>query len=413
MRLGFYIALLLFAPLGLAADLKDLRLWEGPESTRVVFDLSGSTQHKIFTLSNPDRIVIDIGGVGGAAVPLVSRTSGKGVVQKLRAGPRDNGLRVVLDVSAPVEPKSFSMLPNAGYGHRLVVDLISKSAKAAEATQAALGPVSPSVRVTEKPIIVAIDAGHGGEDPGASGRQGLREKDVVLSIARKLAKLVNEQPGMRAVLTRDGDYYVGLRDRVNKARESQADLFVSIHCNAFSRSDMSGTAVYVVSNKGATSEYARWLANKENSADMVGGIDIQNKDNELAAVLIDLSQTATMEASFDLGSRMLESLGRVNNLQKPRVQQAAFAVLKAPDIPSILIETAFLTNPHEERQLASDEYQSKMAYSMLSGIKGYFESYRPQQQVVENEASLMQVSVTQPVKRERKNRRSYNNNSSH
>lgn len=408
MRLSFYIALWLFAPLALAADLKDLRLWEGPDNTRVVFDLNGSAEHKIFSLSNPDRIVIDISGVSGNAVSLVSRTAGKGVVQKLRAGPRENGLRVVLDVSAPVDPKSFNILPNGGYGHRLVVDLFGKSAKQAEPTQAPQEPGSPAVRVTEKPIIVAIDAGHGGEDPGALSRHGLREKDVVLSIARKLAKLVNDQPGMRAVLTRDGDYYVGLRDRVNKARESQADLFVSIHCNAFSHSEMSGTAVYVVSHKGATSEYARWVANKENSADMVGGIEIQDKDNELAAVLIDLSQTATMEASFDLGNRMLESLGNVNNLQKPHVQQAAFVVLKAPDIPSVLIETAFLTNPHEERLLGSDEYRTKMARSMLDGVKGYFESYRPQQQVVVNDASPVSAPITRPVSLERRRKRAHN-----
>lgn len=401
MRLSIYIALLLFAPLTLAAELRDVRLWDGPDGTRVVFDLSGTADHKVFTLSNPDRIVIDITGLNGDAVSLVGKTAGKGVVQKLRAGPRENGVRVVLDVNTLVDPKSFSILPNGGYGHRLVVDLVSKTAKVVEAAPAAV-PASPTIRVTEKPIVVAIDAGHGGEDPGAQSKHGLREKDVVLSIARKLADLVNEQPGMQAVLTRDGDYYVGLRDRVIKARKAQADLFVSIHCNAFSHSDMSGTAVYVVSNKGATNEHARWLANKENSADMVGGIEIQDKDNELAAVLIDLSQTATMEASFDLGSRMLDSLGHINSLQKPRVQQAAFVVLKAPDIPSVLVETAFLTNPSEERLLASSEYQDKMAHSMLNGIKGYFDSYRPQQRVVENDNAIEALPRAQPVSLERK-----------
>lgn len=410
MRSGLYLALLLFAPLSWAADLRDLRLWEGPDSTRVVFDLSDSAQHKIFTLSNPDRIVVDISGVSGNAIALVSRTAGKGIVQKLRAGPRDHGLRIVLDVKSPVDPKSFSILPNGGYGHRLVVDLVSKTDKPTETAHTIPEPVSPTVRVTEKPIIVAIDAGHGGEDPGAMSRRGLREKDVVLSIAHKLARLIDEQPGMQAVLTREGDYYVGLRERVNKARKSQADLFVSIHCNAFSHSEMNGTAVYVVSGKGATSEHARWLAQKENSADMVGGIEIQDKDNELAAVLIDLSQTATMEASFDLGSRMLDSLGQINNLQKPQVQQAAFAVLKAPDIPSILIETAFLTNPSEERLLGSEDYQNKMARSMLGGIKGYFESYRPQQQVVENDTTLAPAHYAQPVRLERKRQRGHSNN---
>lgn len=404
MRLSLYIALLLFAPLTWATELRDVRLWDSPEGTRVVFDLSASTNHKVFSLNNPDRIVIDIGDVGSGAIALIGKTAGKGMVQKLRAGPRDHGLRVVLDVSTPVDPKSFSIQPNGGYGYRLVVDLASKTARTEEAIPAPVAPSSPTVRVTEKPIIVAIDAGHGGEDPGASSKSGLQEKDVVLAIAHKLARLVNDQPGMRAVLTRDGDYYVGLRERVVKARKAQADLFVSIHCNAFSHSDMSGTAVYVVSSKGATSEHARWLAHKENSADMVGGIEIQDKDNELAAVLIDLSQTATMEASFDLGTRLLDSLGQINNLQKPRVQQAGFAVLKAPDIPSVLIETAFLTNPKEERLLGSSDYQDKMADSMLRGIKGYFDSYRPQQQVVEAEgdSSLNPLPRTQPVKLERK-----------
>jgi N-acetylmuramoyl-L-alanine amidase len=211
------------------------------------------------------------------------------------------------------------------------------------------------------------------------------EKDVSLAIAKRLARLINDQPGMKAVLTRDGDYYVGLRERVQKARQVQADLFISVHCNALTRPDMHGTAVYVLSPRGATNEHARWLANQENSADMVGGIDIQEKDHELAAVLIDLSQSATMEASFDLGSRMLGSLGQINNLQKDKVQQAAFVVLKAPDIPSVLVETAFITNPVEEKQLASAEYQQQMAESMLDGVKGYFQSYRPQQQIVVNE----------------------------
>jgi N-acetylmuramoyl-L-alanine amidase len=411
MRLALYIALLLFAPLSWATELRDVRLWDSPEGTRVVFDLSAATDYKVFSLNNPDRIVIDIVGVGREGIAKASKAAGKGIVQKLRAGPRENGMRVVLDVSTPVNPKSFSILPNNGYGYRVVVDLDNAVARAEAPAlippPAPVAPSSPTVHVTEKPIIVAIDAGHGGEDPGASSQSGLQEKDVVLSIAHKLAKLVNSQPGMQAVLTRDGDYYIGLRDRVVKARKAQADLFVSIHCNAFSHSSMSGSAVYVVSNKGATNEHARWLANKENSADMVGGIEIQDKDNELAAVLIDLSQTATMEASFDLGNRMLDSLGQINNLQKPHVQQAGFVVLKAPDIPSVLIETAFLTNPKEELELGSPDYQEKMAHSMLDGIKGYFDSYRPQQQVVENEgdSSLNPLPRTQAVKLERKLKR--------
>jgi len=419
-RFLILIALLSTSHLASAAELRDLRLWDSPESTRLVFDLSDEVQHKVFTLSNPDRVVIDITAVDKkSATDFISKATLKGVVTKMRYGARDDGaIRVVLEVSKPVNPKSFSIQPNGAYGHRLVVDLIDvvpatsavlptpapqpiapaapakvipapppPVAVAPQAQAQAAVMTKPGVRLTEKPIVIAVDAGHGGEDPGAIGPTGVQEKDVSLAIARRLVRLINEQPGMKAVMTRDGDYYVGLRERVQRARKVQADLFVSVHCNALHRPDMHGTAVYVLSPRGATSEHARWLANQENSADLVGGIEIQDKDHDLAAVLIDLSQSATMEASFDLGSRMLSSLGQINNLQKDQVQQAGFAVLKAPDIPSVLVETAFITNPEEEKQLASPDYQQQMAESMLSGIKGYFQSYRPQQQVVVNESS--------------------------
>lgn len=415
-RLFILIALLSFSPLASAAELRDLRLWDSPESTRLVFDLNGEVQHKVFTLNNPDRVVIDISTIDKKnAAELINNAALKGVVTKMRSGMRDDGVtRVVLEVSKPVDPKIFSILPNGAYGHRLVVDLFNGAATASSAAAAApavvvpapqaSAPVAaakptapppaqsqaavmtkPSVRFSDKPIVIAVDAGHGGEDPGAIGPSGVQEKEVSLAISRRLVRLINEQPGMKAVLTRDGDYYVGLRDRVQKARKIQADLFVSIHCNALHRADMHGSAVYVLSSRGASSEHARWLANQENSADLVGGIEIQDKDHDLAAVLIDLSQSATMEASFDLGGRILNSLGQINNLQKDTVQQAGFAVLKAPDIPSVLVETAFISNPEEERQLASAEYQQQMADSMLVGIKGYFQSYRPQQQIVVND----------------------------
>jgi len=418
-RFLILIALLGGSPLASAAELRDLRLWDSPDSTRLVFDLNGEVQHKVFTLDHPDRVVIDISNIDRkSAIDLINKAALKGVVTKLRYGARDDGAtRVVLEVSKPVDPKSFSIQPNGGYGYRLVVDLFNTGSAAAAAAPAAMTPPvaaapaapaavaaapskpvaappaapqsasisKPAVRLTEKPIVIAVDAGHGGEDPGAHGPTGVLEKDVSLAIAKRLARLINDQPGMKAVLTRDGDYYVGLRERVQKARQVQADLFISVHCNALTRPEMRGTAVYVLSPRGATNEHARWLANQENSADMVGGIDIQDKDHELAAVLIDLSQSATMEASFDLGSRMLGSLGQINSLQKDKVQQAGFVVLKAPDIPSVLVETAFITNPTEEKQLASPEYQQKMAESMLDGVKGYFQSYRPQQQIVVNE----------------------------
>lgn len=421
-RFLILIALLSSSSLASAAELRDLRLWDGPDSTRLVFDLNGEVQHKVFTLDHPDRVVIDISNIDRkSAADFINKAALKGVVTKLRYGARDDGAtRVVLEVSKPVEPKSFSIQPNGGYGYRLVVDLFNPGGTATPAVSSApsaavpaasapavvsaapakpVVPVAPavpasaqsasitkpSVRLAEKPIVIAVDAGHGGEDPGAHGPTGVLEKDVSLAIAKRLARLINDQPGMKAVLTRDGDYYVGLRERVQKARQAQADLFISVHCNALTRPEMHGTAVYVLSPHGATNEQSRWLANQENSADMVGGIDIQDKDHELAAVLIDLSQSATMEASFDLGNRMLGSLRQINDLQKDKVQQAGFVVLKAPDIPSVLVETAFITNPVEEKQLASADYQQQMAESMLDGVKGYFQSYRPQQQIVVNE----------------------------
>jgi N-acetylmuramoyl-L-alanine amidase len=333
--------------------------------------------------------VVDIQGVGEAGVNVANATPPKGTVRQIRSGMREDGsLRVVLDMAQSVMPKSFALNPNAEYGFRLVLDLHAAAAEAPSAPQ-------PALRLKEKPIVVAIDAGHGGEDPGARGHSGLLEKDVALSLARRLAQLINAEPGMQAVLTRDGDYYLGLRERVAIARKHQADLFISVHANAFKNRDMRGSAVYVLSNRGASSEHARWLAHKENAADLVGGIELNGKDDELAAVLIDLSQSATMEASFDVGSRILGSMGRVNTLQRSEVQQAAFMVLKAPDIPSVLVETAFITNAHEERLLRDAAHQEKFARSMLDGIKGYFQSYRPQQQLVEDR-NLQRVSFKEP-----------------
>lgn len=428
MRAFRVLALLLIAPQAHAAELNDMRLWDGPDSTRVVFDLSAATTHNLFTLENPSRLVIDIAGISETGRKVATRQTGVGVVKKVRSGPRDDGsLRVVFDLAGPVQPKSFILEPNEEYGYRLMLDLQNPAQQDAQKplelqfvealpqsqqvlatpppASTASAPVAPSqpavTQAQTKPIVVAIDAGHGGEDPGARGKSGLLEKTVSLALSRKLAKLINATPGMKAVLTRDGDYYVGLRDRINTARKSNADLFISIHANAFKHRDMRGTAVYVLSPRGATNEHARWLAHKENSADMVGGIEIQDKDNELAAVLIDLSQNATMEASFDVGSRILSSMKHVNVLQKSVVQQAGFVVLKAPDIPSVLVETAFITNEQEERKLRDPDYQDKMARSMFDGVRGYFQSYRPQQQIAQSESApepgLVKVSTPSSI----------------
>lgn len=429
MRTVFGIVLMLSASLASAAELRDLRLLDGPDGTRVVFDLDREATPKVFTLANPDRVVIDFSDARLAS-GLAVDAAGKGLVKSVRTGPRDKGMRVVLDVASAVNPKSFGLQPSGSYGYRVILDLAAEGRAALPATAAAIPPpaaepaarpvatpaatppaAAPSpppaqivaaatpapppaapaptpvvggndrIQISEKPIVVAVDAGHGGEDPGARGRGGLQEKDVTLAIARRLARKIDAQPGMRAVLTRDGDYFVELRERTVRARRAQADLFVSVHANAYKDRDMRGTAVYVLSDRGATSEQARWIASHENAADLVGGVKLNNKADDLAAVLIDISQSATMEASFDLGSRMLDSLGRVNTLQKPVVQQAGFMVLKSPDIPSVLVETAFISNPEEERLLGDSDYQDKLASSIFEGVRSYFARYRPLQQV--------------------------------
>ncbi len=419
MRAALLLLSLLLAPLAQAVELRDVRLWDGPESTRVVFDLVGGTEHKFFTLDNPSRIVIDIADAHRAQ-GLSFDGLGKGVVKSVRTGPRDGGLRVVLDLADEVNPKSFGLEPNGSYGHRLIFDLYPKHGSSelalkdeAPAAVAMIPPTAkekpaaeaitpkteskpeprqdpktevrkpPQPKFNEKPIVIAIDAGHGGEDPGARGVSGLREKDVTLRIAKKLAALVDATPGYKAVLTRKGDYFIALRGRTAIARKAQADMFISIHANSMpTPRDVRGASVYVVSERGATSEHAKMLANLENAADLVGGVDLHSQHDDVASVLLDISQTAVREASFDLGSRLLESLGSVNRLQKADVQQAGFAVLKSPDMPSALVETAFLSHPEDERLLAQNDFQDALASSILSGIKGYFGLYRPQQQLV-------------------------------
>ena len=403
MRWGVGLSLLLVMPLLQAAELRDVRVWDSPDSTRIVLDVSNAAKSHVFTLTKPDRVVIDLEGIDAAGIRKADQAEAKGVVKNVRGGVRGDGVRIVLDVSEPVAVNTFDLAPNDDYGNRVVVDLLrtlnsasvgSGAAAVASTAPAATTPLPGTGRLQDKPIIIAVDAGHGGEDPGAHGASGLQEKNVSLAIARKLALLINTQPNMRAVLTRDGDYYVGLRQRVEIARKQQADMFVSIHCNAFTKRAMHGTAVYVLSDRGVNSEQARWLANRENAADLVGGVELHGKDSELATVLLDLSQSATMEASFDVGSRILSSMGQINKLQRKDVQQAAFVVLKAPDIPSVLVETAFITNPHEEKLLASGDYQAKLAAGIFNGIKGYFRGYRPHQQIVENEPRLQKVSAS-------------------
>lgn len=375
-----YAGLLLLAmPVGAAelARLQDIRLWAGPEQTRIVFDLSGPVEHSVFTLENPDRVVIDI-NQSRRTDSLKDPRHGKGLVKDVRTGVQPGGTtRVVLDLSARAKPESFALPPNGDYGHRLVVDLTPESAAAVtELADLPAAPVSKGTVPAQDEIVIAIDAGHGGEDSGARGPSGVREKDVALSIARKLAKLVNAEPGMKAVLIRDGDYYIGLRERTLKARKAQADLFVSVHADAFRDRSARGSSIYVLSSRGASSEHARSLAARENASDLVGGVRLTGRDDR-DAFLLSVLQDTSLEASFDVAGRLLGEMGQINRLHKHDVQQAGFMVLKSPDIPSVLVETAFISNRSEEAKLNDADHQDSIARALMRGIRGYFSNYRP------------------------------------
>ena len=308
---------------------------------------------------------------------------------------RPGVVRVVLDLKTEVKTQIFTLSPIADYGHRLVLDiyplvppdalatLFESGGKLSARERSVLNganPGAPPITPVKRLATVVIDPGHGGEDPGAKGRHGTYEKAVTLDIAQRLKRLIDAEPEMRAVLTRDADYSLPLAVRVAKARAVRADLFVSVHADAFIRPHARGSSVFALSERRATSEAASWLAKKENDADLVGGVNIDLKDRYLAKTLLDLSQTATIEYSLRLGNAVLSELGRVNTLHRPRVEQASFAVLKAPDIPSILVETAFISNPEEEKRLNDDAYQDKLARAILAGIKRYFALHPPRQQ---------------------------------
>ncbi len=352
----------------------NLRIWAAPDHTRLVFDTSQPVNHKLFTLKQPDRLVIDISDARlTGTMPAVHDNA---LIKRLRSAQRKDGtLRVVLDLNTQTHPKSFVLRPNSQYGHRLVVDLFGEAEPIAGKT--AHKPVKQVETTGVRDVVVAIDAGHGGEDPGAKGRRGTYEKDVVLSIARKLAALIEQERGMKAVLIRDGDYYLGLRKRMDLARSHRADLFVSIHADSFRDARARGSSVYTLSKRGASSEAARWLAESENSADLIGGVKLEDKDDVLASVLLDLSQTGTSQASHEVAGKVLGQLKRVGRTHKGSVQQAGFAVLKSPDVPSILVETAFISNPEEERKLLDPRHQQKVAGAIMSGLRSYFRNSPP------------------------------------
>jgi N-acetylmuramoyl-L-alanine amidase len=401
------------------------RVWPAADYTRITLESAKPITHKMMTLKDPDRLVLDLENVElGATLKAVTDKilSSDPYIKQVRVANFKPGVvRLVVDLKSEVKPSLFSLPPAGEYKHRLVLDVYppqdplmamlqdrEQPAEVAPSSTEPGGYVPPEkaveVAIAEIPtmtqppeqalpksigdkipaegemvrlITVAIDAGHGGEDPGARGANGTHEKDVTLAIAKKLKAMIDAEPNMRGVLTRDGDYFIPLNGRVVKARKLQADLFVSIHADAFVKPEARGSSVFVLSERGATSTMARYLAKKENESDLIGGVRLDVKDPYLAKTLLDLSQTATINDSLKLGKAVLGHLGEINTLHKSAVEQAGFAVLKSPDIPSILVETAFISNPEEERRLNDEAYQTKMADAVLSGIKRYFAANPP------------------------------------
>jgi len=411
-RVGLGALALLLAAFAAHAQVISTRIWPAKDYTRVTLESKTELKYQVFSVKDPERLVLDLEGVdfGPALAELNGKVAtGDPYIDKLRVGRNRPGVvRLVLDLKAEVKPQVFTLKPVGEYSHRLVLDLYplvppdplaalivsggkvpkepagtppagppgASPAPSTSAPTMAAAPAPDKPRVARMATIV-IDPGHGGEDPGAHGRHGSREKDITLLIARRLKGLVDAEPEMRAVLTRDDDYYVPLGTRVEKARRVKADLFVSVHADAFIKPHARGSSVFALSERRATSEAARWLAKKENEADLVGGVNIDVKDKYLAQTLLDLSQTATIDYSLRLGSAVLGELGQVNTLHKGRVEQASFAVLKSPDVPSILVETAFISNPDEEKRLNDEAYQDKLARAILSGIKRYLAKHPP------------------------------------
>lgn len=361
------LTLLLLCPfLAHSAVVNGVRVWEGPDKTRAVFDIDKPAEYKVFTLTGPDRVVIDL---NKSSILSDLSTIHGGQIQLIRYGKKKDGqLRLVIDLNEQVRPRSFLLKPNKQYGHRLVVDLFPVQGEIKAASEKKIQRPT----VANRDVVIAVDAGHGGEDPGALGAKGTREKRVTLEIAKKLTSLINKEPGMKAVLVRKGDYYIPLRKRSLIARNARADLFVSIHADSFKKRSVKGSSVFILSKHGASSEAAKWLAKKENSADLVGGVSLDDKDDMLASVLLDLSQSATSEASSRVAQDVLSSLGQVNVLHKGAVEKANFAVLKSPDIPSFLVETAFISNPSEEKRLKNGKHQQKLAKAILNGIRQFF-----------------------------------------
>jgi N-acetylmuramoyl-L-alanine amidase len=346
------------------------------ETTRLVFDMDGAADYSMFRLPSPERLVVDLEDAR-ALEGLAVTANPRSVIEDLRHAPRNGSdLRVVFDLRRPVEARSFVLMPARGSPHRLVLDLTRSAESAAARTSVDKAPRRGRSQENLRDVIVAIDAGHGGHDPGAIGPGGTREKDVVLEISKRLAERVNDEVGMKPVMIRSGDYFLPLRERIRRARKANADVFISIHADAIANRNVQGSSVYILSERGASSEAARFLAQRENQADLrLGGVPINGKDDSLANVLLDLAQSGSLEASNTLAERMIAELHRVGKVRKPRVERANFAVLRSPDVPSALVEAAFISNPSEERKLRSARFQNSLADALLTGLRSYFSTH--------------------------------------
>ncbi len=438
LQLGSVVLMLGTQHIARGATIVAVRVWPSADYTRLTIESDGEIKTRQRFIPEPPRLAVDIEGIDliPALRELVAKVKADDpYIAGIRVGQNAPGVvRLVIDLKRPMSPQVFTLAPVAAYQHRLVLDLYPAQAadplealiaeRLAEKTpgsgsadvpvpavpdplgdliarQTGKAPPSgvalPGTSVekeqgpvlagkdskakaegkTDRLVIVALDPGHGGEDPGAIGPGGTREKDVVLQIALRLRDRINQQPNMRAFLTRDADFFVPLNTRVQKARRVQADLFISIHADAFFTARPQGASVFALSDKGASSSAARWMADKENSADLVGGINARAKDAQVQRALLDMSTTAQINDSLKLGSAMLGEIGNIGKLHKPRVEQAGFAVLKAPDIPSVLVETAFISNPDEEARLRSDDYQIQLSHALMRGITRYFAKNPP------------------------------------
>lgn len=374
----FCTVLLFLCTLGLsmsikAADVSSVRLWNGKDHTRAVIELSGHVEYKVFSLESPARLVLDI---KNARSKSNLNAEPRGVVTGLRSGaPTPDQLRIVFDLNGKVRPKSFLLPPADRFKHRLVLDLFPEQQAVAAPT--VVKRASQAGGKSGRNVIIAIDAGHGGDDPGAVGPKGTFEKNVTLKIALALAERINQEAGMEAFLTRDSDYFIPLQERFELSRKAKADLFISIHADAFNVPSVRGSSVYVLSQRGASNEAARYLADRENRSDLVGGVSLDDKDAMLAAVLLDLSQGATGGASFAAAQQVFDALKRVGKTHRREVERANFVVLRSPDMPSMLVESGFISNPDEEKNLNSRAYRARLADAMLDGVRQFFHSSPP------------------------------------